>query len=252
VSPSASSQAQSTESRTAAWLTIGTAVAYQALLALLIFLRPDLDPSWHSVSEWAVGPHGWVMSGTFLVCSISYFSLFALLRTQLRSRMGKIGLALLLICAAGVAGAGIFTTDAMPFRPPLSTRGTLHVVSGTAQLVLFPVAALLISLGLTWTQGKWAAARVVLLWTACLPLLGFLCFAVYTGLFVVPLGPHAYGPGVNIGWPPRLAFITYTLWTVLVAWQVIRGTRMSRASADSRQRKTSRFSLTRTISNPND
>lgn len=252
MSPSASSQAQSAESSRAAWLTIGTAVTYQALLALLIFLRPDLDPSWHSVSEWAVGPHGWVMSGTFLVCSISYFSLFARLRTQLRSRMGKIGLALLLICAAGVAGAGIFTTDAMPFRPPLSTRGTLHVVSGTAQLVLFPMAALLISLGLTWTQGKWAAARAVLLWTACLPLFGFLCFAVYTGLFVVPLGPHAYGPGVNIGWPPRLAFITYTLWTVLAAWQVIRGTRMSRANANSRPGKTSRFSLTRTISNPND
>lgn len=191
----------------AAWLTIGAGVAYQALLGALIFFRPDLNPSWHSVSEWAIGPHGWVMSGTFLVCSINYLSLFVLLRRQLPSRMGQIGLAILLICAVGVAGAGIFTTDPMPFRPPLSSRGTLHVTCGTSQLVLFPLAALLITRGLATTQGAWATARKRMLWTAWLPLCAFLCFAVYTALFVVPLGPHAYGPGVNIGWPSATRFL---------------------------------------------
>jgi hypothetical protein len=29
---------------------------------------------------------------------------------------------------------------------------------------------------------------------------------------VVPLGPDAYGPGVNTGWPPRFAFLTYMVW----------------------------------------
>ena len=145
-------------STTAAWLSIGTGVAYQALLLALIFFRPDLNPAWHSVSEWAIGPHGRIMSGTFLVCSISYFSSFALLRTQLRSRMGRIGLPILLICAAGVAGAGLFTTDPMPFRPPLSIQGTLHVVSGTSQLVLFPLAALLLNLSLARTPA-WSMAR---------------------------------------------------------------------------------------------
>jgi hypothetical membrane protein len=211
---SASTKVPFLVSTKAAWLTIATGVAYQALLAALILFRPDLDPSWHSVSEWATGPHGWVMACTFVVCSISYFSLFALLRRQLRNRMGQIGLAILLICAAGVAGAGVFTTDPMPFRPPLSVRGTLHVVCGTSQLVLFPFAALLISLGLARTR---AVARKPLLWTAWLPLIAFSGFAVYTALFVVPLGPHAYGPGVNIGWPPRIAFFTYTLWTLIVA-----------------------------------
>jgi len=188
---SASTKAPPVVSTRAACLTIGTAVSYQVLLNALIFFRPDLETSWHSVSEWAIGPHGWIMSGTFLACAISYFSLFALLRTQICSLTGQIGLAMLLICAAGVAGAGLFTTDPMPFRPLLSIRGTLHVVSGTGQLVLFPFAALLINLSLARTQGR------LLLWTAWLPVSGFICFAVYTALFVVPLGSHAYGPGVT-------------------------------------------------------
>lgn len=234
----------------AAWLTIGTGVAYQALLGALIFFRPDLNPSWHSVSEWAIGPHGWIMSNTFVVCSISYFSLFALLRTQLRNRRGQLGLAILLICAAGVAGAGIFTTDPMPFRPPLSIRGTLHVVCGTGQLVLFPLAALLIGLSLARTQGGWAMARKPLLWTAWLPLFAFICFAVYTGLLVVPLGPHAYGPGVNIGWPPRFAFFTYTLWTLIVAGLAIRGSRMLPANFHSPEQETSRLPVPMALSQP--
>jgi hypothetical protein len=235
-------------STSAAWLTIGTGVACQALLIALIFLRPELARSWHSVSEWALDPHGWIMSSTFPVCAISYFSLFALLRRQICSPPGQIGLAILLICAAGVAGAGLFTTDPMPFRPPLSIRGTLHAVCGTGQLVLFPFAALLINLSLARTEGEWATARRLLLWTAWLPLSGFISFAVYTALFVVPWGSHAYGPGVNIGGPPRFAFLSYTLWTLLVAAPAIRGRHMPPANVDSAQQETGRLPGRRAIS----
>ena len=37
-----------------------------------LFLRPDLDPSWHTISEWAIGQHGWIMSGAFLISALSY------------------------------------------------------------------------------------------------------------------------------------------------------------------------------------
>ena len=244
---SVSAKAPSGVSTRAAWLTIGTGVAYQALLGALIFSRPDLDASWHSVSEWAIGSDGWIMSGTFLVCSISYLSLFVLLRRQLRSPMGRIGLGILLTCAVGVAGAGIFTTDPMPFRPPLSIRGTLHVACGTSQLVLFPLAALLISRSLANIQGEWPTARKIVQWTAWLPLFAFLCFAVFTALFVVPLGPHAYGPGVNIGWPPRLAFFTYTLWTLIVAGLVIGWSRKLPASVGPLKPETSDLPVARAL-----
>jgi hypothetical protein len=104
---------------------------------------------------------------------------------------------------------------------PLSTRGTLHVIFGTSQLALLPFAALLINLSLARKSQTWARARRVLLWTAGLPLCGFGAFVLYSAIFVFPLGTQAYGPGVNIGWPPRVAFFTYMLWLVTLAWQAI-------------------------------
>ena len=209
---------------TAAWLAMAGIVTYQLLLLVLIRLRPDLDPSWHTISEWAIGPHGWIMSGAFMLSAFSYAALFVMLKSHLRNTLGRIGLGILLVCVAGAAGVGIFTTDPAPFHYPLSTTGRLHIVFGTSQLVLLPFAALLINLVLRKDRA-WANAQRALFWTAGLPLLGFLGFAVYTALFVVPLGPDAYGPGVNIGWPPRFAFFTYMLWVVVLALEGIRCSR---------------------------
>jgi len=60
---------------TAAWGAIAGIVSYQILLIVLIFLRPDLDPSWHTISEWAIGRNGWMMSAAFLISAASYAAL---------------------------------------------------------------------------------------------------------------------------------------------------------------------------------
>ena len=209
----------------AARLAIVAIASYQILLIALIFLRPDLATSWHTISEWAIGPYGWIMSGAFLISAISYAALFVLLKPQLHGSQGRIGLGILLMCVIGAIGVGTCTTDPMPLHSPLSTRGTLHMIFGTGQLVLLPFAALLINLSLARNNEAWRSARRVLLWTAGLPLFGFLSFAVYSAIFVFPLGPDAYGPGVNIGWPPRFAFLSYMLWVVILSWQAIRCSR---------------------------
>ena len=214
----------------AARLAIAAIITYQVVLIALIFLRPDLDPSWHTISEWAIGPYGWVMSGAFLISALSYAALFAMLKSQVHGIMGRMGLGILLICVIGATGVGIFTTDPMPMHFPLSIRGTLHVIFGTSQLVLFPFAALFINLTLARNNQAWRSARRVLLWTAGLPLYGLISFVVYSAIFVFPLGPGAYGPGVNIGWPPRFAFLTYMLWVVILGWQATRCSR--RASTE--------------------
>jgi len=58
-------------SNEAARLAIAAIATYQVLLIVLIFLRSDLDPSWHTISEWAIGPHGWIMSAAFLISSVA-------------------------------------------------------------------------------------------------------------------------------------------------------------------------------------
>lgn len=211
-----------TISLAAARLSIAAVITYQTILIALIFIRPDLDPSWHTISEWAIGRHGWIMSMAFFISAVSYAALFVMLKSQLRGLVGRIGLGILLICIIGTVGVGVFTTD--PMETPqnaLSTTGALHIVAGASALMLLPFAALLINLSLAFMNEAWLPAQRLLLWTAGLPLLGWMGFMVYTAIFVVPLEAD-YGPGVNIGWPPRLALLTYMVWLTTLAWQAIK------------------------------
>src|ERR1022692_4614036 len=116
----------------AARLAIVAIASYQILLIALIFVRPDLAPSWHTISEWATGPYGWIMSGAFLISALSYAALFVMLKSQLHGILGCIGLGILLICTIGATGVAIFRTDPMPLHFPLSTRGKLHAIFGTS------------------------------------------------------------------------------------------------------------------------
>jgi hypothetical protein len=210
-------------SLTAARLSIAAVITYQVLLIALIFIRPDLDPSWRTISEWAIGRHGWIMVLAFLISAVSYGSLFVAIKSQIEGIWGKIGLGILLICAIGTVGVGVFRTDPMPLTPekPLST-GALHIIFGTSALLLLPFAALLINLSLARKNQAWAPARRALLWTAGLPLLGLIGSLAHLAIFVIPLGVGAYGPGVPLGWPPRVLFLTYMVWLIILALQAIK------------------------------
>jgi len=209
----------------AARLAMAAVITYQGLLAALIFIRPDLDPSWHTISEYAIGPHGWIMTMAFLISAVSYGSLFVAIKSQIRGIWGKIGLGILLICFVGTVGVGVFTTDPLELMTTQyvpSPTGMLHIVFGTSVLVLLPFAALLINLSLALNNQVWLAARRVVLWTAGLPLLGLAGSLVHLAIFVIPLGDRAYGPGVPLGWPPRFLLLTYMIWLITLAWQAIK------------------------------
>jgi hypothetical protein len=209
----------------AARLSITAVVAYQVLLLALLFIRPDLDPSWQTISVYAIGRHGWIMRLAFFISAMSYGALFVALKSQVRTIPGRIGLGILLICAIGTVGAGAFVTD--PLETPqnaLSTIGALHVINASSALLLLPFAALLVNLSLARKNQAWSSARRVLLWTAALPMLGLAGFLV-ANVIAVPLDdnniPH-FGPGVNIGWPPRILFLIYMTWLIILASQVIK------------------------------
>jgi hypothetical protein len=114
-------------SQTAARLSLAGAATFVVLLAALHLLKPELDPSWHFISEYAIGRHGWMMVLAFGSLAFSYLMLFVALRSQLRTLWGRIGLALLLVSAAGLAIAGVFTTDPITASKDAATsEGKLH------------------------------------------------------------------------------------------------------------------------------
>jgi hypothetical protein len=205
----------------AARVSIAAVLTYQALLAALIVIRPELDPSWQTISVYALGRLGWIMVLAFLVSALSYAALVVAVAGDVGGAVGRVGLGLLVGCVAGTVGVGLFRTDPITASPGEGTTvGALHTAFGSTALVLLPFAALLINLSLARRNAGWAVARRPLLWTAGLPLLAFVVHAVWVAAELPPDG--RLGPGVDVGWPARLLLLGYMVWLVVLAAQVIR------------------------------
>lgn len=207
-------------SRTAARLSFAGAAAFLVLLVALHFIKPELDPSWRMISEYAIGRYGWVMVLAFLSLAFSCVTLFVAVRGQIRTTGGRIGLVLLLVCAAGMTIAAVFTADPITAsRDELTTRGNLHGLGGLLGIPGFPIAATLISRSLARNQA-WSPARRSLLYVAALTWGGLLAFILSVAL-LLPQGNGGFGPDVPIGWPNRLLVLAYSVWLMVVAWQAI-------------------------------
>jgi hypothetical protein len=207
-------------SPTAARLSFAGAATFALLLAALHFIKPELDPSWHFISEYAIGEYGWIMVLAFLSLALAYASLLVAIRSQLRTIAGRIGLALLLLSALGLTIAAIFTTDPITVSEnAVTTEGTLHNLGGTLGIAM-PFAAVLIGWRLA-RNPAWSSARRPLLWATGLALVAFLVSFVSLSVMVSRSGGE-FGPDVLVGWPNRIEIVAYSVWLMVVARQAIR------------------------------
>src|SRR6185436_12952143 len=141
---------------------------------------------------YAIGTHGWLITICFVALAAGSASLSVALKPQKRTRMGRIGLALLFLAALGLAMAALFPTD-----PPAASRQAaswsdyLHRVSSAIEVPGQILAMLLLSLAL----------RNRTLWGP-LPLLGltvvvWLSLAVMLASIVTAMQPGEMdGPGL--------------------------------------------------------
>ena len=207
-------------SQTAARLSFAAAATFVVLLATLHFIKPELDPSWHFISEYAIGDYGWIMVLAFLSLALSYVSLFVAIRSQLRTIAGRIGLVLLLISALGLTIAAIFTTDPITVsKDDVTSEGTLHNLGGTLGIAM-PFAAGLIGWKLA-RNPAWSSARRPLLWATGLALVAFVVSFLSLG-FMASQSGGKFGPDVLVGWPNRFEILAYSVWLMTVAWQAVK------------------------------
>lgn len=195
--------------------------AFLVLLALIHVLRTDVSPSWQTTSEYAAGRLGWLMVIAFLLSAVGYGALAYAVLARRRRVVILIGAVVLALATVGTVIGAVFVTD--PIDTPqdaLSTSGTLHGLGAGLALMLVPVAALLINLGLSRDSG-FAAARRVLRWTAALPLAALIMFMTAQAVL---LGDDGFGPDVAIGWPERVLVLAYAAWQIVVARIVARRT----------------------------
>lgn len=214
------SQLTTTHSRVAARLSLFTAALFLGLLAVLHIIKPELDPSWRMISEYAIGDNGWLMSLAFLSLALSCVSLVIALRGQVPTGGGTIGLGLFLVTALGLTIAGFFKTDPITISPDAVTfSGNLHGLGGLLGLPTFPIAATLISLSLRRNKA-WAASKRAHLWMLGLAWVSVVVFVTA----MITMFKGTFNPTVLIGWPNRLLMVSQCAWMMTVAWQMVRST----------------------------
>ena len=205
-------------SQRAACVSFAAAATFLVLLAALHIIKPEFDPSWRFVSEYAIGRNGWIMVLAFLFLALSCFSSMIAIRSQRKTTGGKIGLILLFVVAVALVAAGIFVGDPITAsKDELTTHGSLHGLAAMIGIPGLPIAAVLISRSLGRNQA-WSSVRRLLLWTAHLTWISVLL--MFASMFIM-LGQTQgkFGPEVLIGWPNRLVVLAYCVWLMVVGWR---------------------------------
>jgi hypothetical protein len=194
--------------RNAALVSSVGASMFLVILVALHVVRPDLDPSWRFISEYELGPHGWLMHVAFICLAVGAGGVAFAVVSQARSFAGYVGIALLLISAAGMTLAGVVAPD---------SNSRIHDIG--AMLDLIPFAALLIAWSLS-RNATWASTRVSSWRIALLPMLGLLVFMVSMAV-LLPRNGGRPGPSVFVGWQNRFMIVAQCIWLLHTARQVL-------------------------------
>jgi hypothetical protein len=188
----------------------GAAIALLAL-AVLHLVRPDLEPSRHMISEYAIGPHGWIMTLCFAAFAVASAALLVSLIGIVHTPLGWVGLVALAAAVVGLGFGAAFPMDPVSTTPDtMSFSGRMHGVGFMVGVPGEILAVLLLSLALRGQPG----------WEG-LPLL-WLTAVVWVSLAVMAWALMNFmkqpdGPTI-MGWANRLLMIGYAAWIMLAAW----------------------------------
>lgn len=126
-------------------------------LAALHVLRPDYEPATNFISNYAVGPYGWVMTSFFVTFSLGLMAwVAAVLHSGPRTGLKTTGLAAISVTAIGLLVTAAYPTD-LP-GAPYTRSGDIHELSFRVNVVglLVGVVSLSVALGL---EPAWRPAR---------------------------------------------------------------------------------------------
>ena len=170
-----------------AWLVLGGIAALCLIAVALHVMRPDIDPIQYTVSNYAHGPYGFLMTAAFFVFAISLLVLTSgLSQTIVSQRKTRAGIFLLAIACLGIIVAGIFPVDPNMVQFPRTIVGTIHFLASMIAFLCIACAIVVISLALKKDE-RWHAFQGLLL---------RLSFLVLTALFCVLFWYSSAGAGL--------------------------------------------------------
>lgn len=197
----------------AAPLALTFAIAFVVLVGVLHGVRSDVVPRAQVLSEYALGPTGWLMALAFFSLAASFAALLAALWTSLPGWRGAVGRTALAIAAFGAALGGLFPMDPIGTPPEqASASAQLHNLAfmlggpGTLVAITFVNWALA-------RQPAWRGARRMLLITGALAWLAMLGFFVAVSMLMA----DPQGGDRAIGLWNRLLVVSWVVWVVCLS-----------------------------------
>jgi hypothetical protein len=137
------------QSRHVAWLVliaIGGIVYCIVAVVVLHFLRPEYNPINHAVSNYAVGPYGYLMTSAFYALALSVLALApGLFLSIALTDLSRVAILLLCLASSGVVIMGVFPGDAQALHPPATITGIIHWTAAGVPFLSIMIAAFLLS-----------------------------------------------------------------------------------------------------------
>lgn len=179
-------------------------VYFIVVVSVLHFLRPDYNPVNHAVSNYAVGPFGYLMTSAFYVLAVSVITLAVDLFFSIAlSKTSQVAVLLLCLSSCGIVVMGVFPGDAHALHPPATITGVIHWVAAAFSFMCIMVAAFLLAFSFK-TDERFQRFQQV-------------CFVLAMAMVAALL---LYGVLALIGWVgigQRIYLAVCLLWLLLLA-----------------------------------
>jgi hypothetical protein len=185
-----------------ALITIVGIVDFLLNFTALHFLRPDVNPALEPISNYAVGPYGFLFIAADIGLSLAALALaFGLYLGIAPPGRSYLGIFLLALYGVSVLLAGIFPIDV---GGEATMFGTIHNIVGNISFFGFPIAVILLSLGMGKDE-RWRAFRR--------PALALSMMVVLTVILTI-VGSNL---GIGYGVTQRIANVAALVWMLAVA-----------------------------------
>lgn len=193
-----------------------------AASVLLHFIRPDMDPLARTMSEYVVGPNGWIMTTTFFALALSITAVaVGIQRSLTPSGRKSVGVGLLLVASTGIAVAGVFPGLIGPPQPPppydqatmaayIEEAGPMHDVGAMVAFLGLAVALPLISNRFSQEQH----------WSDIAGTAQALAYLFVAGLIALFIIAGVVGSGL-LGLVQRIFMVAMIAWMIVVARRLI-------------------------------
>ncbi|MCO1655988.1 DUF998 domain-containing protein [Pseudonocardia humida] len=192
-------------------------VLFVVLVAVLHVVDPERDPIAVTISEYVLGPHGWLLPFAGLGLGLGALAVAAAAAALLPAPRPRTGLGALALAGLSMLVVAAFPTDPIDPTDPVfvTTAGAVHAVAGILAFTCFAVAGPLLTRPVAAVAGRPRLGRL-----GFLPPLGYLLFWT-TAILDAQLG-GLFGERSATGMGERLMAAVFVGWLIALAAAVRR------------------------------